>query len=131
MMAQLPTIFESFNARALSPGQVAATFVPSRQFEQLRRRCHTVILGPRGSGKTTLLKMLQIPALESWAHPEAAQVTAQVDFTGVFVATDISWSEQLSALGHGKLEPATQTLLANASFTTHVLRSVVVSFQQR
>jgi hypothetical protein len=131
MTAQLPTIFESFNARALTPDQVAASFVPSRQFEDLCKRCHSIVLGPRGSGKTTLLKMLQPAALESWRHPLAEEIASRIDFTGVFVATDISWSQQLSALGHGRLEPETQRLLANASFTTHALRSLVIAFQQR
>ncbi len=130
-MAQLPTIFESFNARALTPDQVAATFVPSRQFKDLCKRCHTIVLGPRGSGKTTLLKMLQPAALEAWRHNLADDIAYNVDFTGIFVATDISWSQQLSALGHGRLEPDTQRLLANASFTTHALRSLIIAFQQR
>src|ERR1700722_5718334 len=99
MTAQLPTIFESFNARALTPDQVAATFVPSRQFQDLCKRCHTIVLGPRGSGKTTLLKMLEPAALEAWRHPFADEIASRIDFTGIFVATDISWSQQLSALG--------------------------------
>ena len=131
MTAQLPTIFESFNARALTPDQVAASFVPSRQFQDLCKRCHTIVLGPRGSGKTTLLKMLQPAALEAWRNPLADEIASRIDFTGVFVATDISWSQQLSALGHGRLEPETQRLLANASFTTHALRSLIIAFQQR
>lgn len=131
MTGQLPTIFESFNARALTPDQVAATFIPPRQFEHLCKRCHSIVLGPRGSGKTTLLKMLQPAAIRAWRHPLADEIAARVDFTGVFVATDISWSEQLASLGHGQLEPETQKLLANGSFTTHALRSLVIAFQQR
>ncbi len=131
MTLQLPTIFESFNARALTPDQVAASFVPSPQFQDLCKRRHTIVLGPRGSGKTTLLKMLQPEALEAWRHPVADEIASGIDFTGVFVATDISWSQQLSALGHGRLEPETQRLLANASFTTHALRSLVIALQQR
>jgi hypothetical protein len=131
MSPQLPTIFESFNARALTPDQVAATFVPSRQFEELSKRRHTIVLGPRGSGKTTLLKMLQPTALAMWHHPLAYDLASKIDFTGIFVATDIGWSEQLAALGHGVLETYAQRLLSTASFTTHALRSLVIAFEQR
>jgi len=123
--------FSSFNARALNPDQVAATFVPSDQFARLCQRRHTIVLGPRGSGKTTLLKMLQQPALESWTHPEANRYIEMVDFTGVFIATDISWGEQLASLGYGQLDPNSQQLLATASFTTHVLRSVSIAMRNR
>ncbi len=131
MTPQLPTIFESFNARALTPDQVAATFVPSKQFEDLCRRRHTIVLGPRGSGKTTLLKMLQPAALQRWMHPMAHEFVELIDFTGVFVATDIGWSAQLAALGHGRLDSRAHKLLSTASFTTHALRSLVVAFEQR
>jgi hypothetical protein len=132
MTVQSPTgIFNSFNARALNPRQVAATFVPSNQYSSLCRRCHTIVLGPRGSGKTTLLKMLQQPALEMWNHPEADSYAARVDFTGVFIATDVSWGEQLKSLGHGKLDEATHKLLSIATFTTHVLRATVSAIENR
>jgi hypothetical protein len=125
------SIFESFNARALNPYQVAATFVPSPQFRRLCKRCHTVVLGPRGSGKTTLLKMLQTPALESWNHPESSNYIDAVDFTGVFVATDIGWGEQLASLGYGRLDEQSKQVFSIASFTTHILRSLVSAMQNR
>ncbi len=129
--AQIPTIFDSFNARALLPSQVAATFVPSEQFAVLCKRRHTVVFGPRGSGKTTLLKMLQPPALRAWHHVNADAYRASVDFTGVFVATDISWGAQLKALGQGRLDSVTHELLGRAAFTTHVLRALTVAMLQR
>src|SRR4051812_44087591 len=89
-----PSIFESFNARPLDPAQVANTFVPSTPFEDLLKRRHTLIVGPRGSGKTTLLKMLQLDALRAWKHIEADRYRGLIDFTGVFIPTDISWSVQ-------------------------------------
>ena len=90
-----------------------------------------MVLGPRGSGKTTLLKMLQTPALESWNHPESQQYIDAVDFTGVFVATDIGWGEQLSSLGYGHLDEPTKQAFSIASFTTHILRSLVSAMQSR
>jgi hypothetical protein len=131
MKPETPTIFESFNARALKPSQVAQTFVPSQQYDQLTKRNHTIIVGPRGSGKTTLLKMLQQPALESWEHPRADHYRKCIDFTGVFIATDLSWGKQLEAMGDGKLDPATHRLLSVAAFTTHVLKALVTAMSSR
>jgi hypothetical protein len=128
---QTPTIFESFNARSLDPAQVARTFVPSQHFEDLLKRRHTLIVGPRGSGKTTLLKMLQQPALEAWRHPSAAEYRNTVNFTGVFVPTDISWAVQLGSLGVEALDEATRRLLSVATFTTHTLRSLTMAFENR
>ena len=127
----MPSVFDSINARALTPAQVAQSFVPSSHFQELCRRRHSIVLGPRGSGKTTLLKMLQPIALANWKHPDAANYSTALDFTGVFVATDISWSEQLNLLGKGTLDDQTSRVLALACFATHSLRAVVTAFQQR
>jgi hypothetical protein len=126
-----PTIFESFNARALNPSQVARTFVPSKQYQMLAKRRHTMVIGPRGSGKTTLLKMLQQPALEAWPHRLADDYRQTIDFTGVFIPTDLSWGQQIEALGEGKLDSDTHRLLSKAVFTTHVLRALTVAMLNR
>lgn len=131
MRAQTPTVFESFNARALKPSQVARTFVPSQQYDRLAKRNHTIIVGPRGSGKTTLLKMLQQPALESWDHHRADHYRNCIDYTGVFIATDLSWGKQIESLGDGKLDEGSHRLLSIAAFTTHVLRSLVTAMLHR
>ncbi len=130
-MENSPSIFESFNARSLTPVQVAKTFVPSEQFRALAKRRHTVVLGPRGSGKTTLLKMLQPQAVEAWKHPEAPAIRAGIDFTGVFIATDISWSQQVQTLGQGELDPDVQGLFGISAFTTHVFRALTNAFITR
>jgi hypothetical protein len=130
-MTRAPSIFESFNARALTPAQVAETFVPSDQFRKLTKRRHTIVLGPRGSGKTTLLKMLQPAALEVWRHSDADEVRAAVDFTGVFIATDIAWGEQLQSIGGGKIDSQVQKTFSIATFTTHVFRCLVNTFISR
>jgi hypothetical protein len=126
-----PSIFESINARALTPAQVAATFVPSRKFAQIAKRRNTVVIGPRGSGKTTLLKMLQQSALENWVHQKADEFRSAIDFTGIFVPTDLAWSEQLRNLANGKLDPPEHQLFSSAAFTTHLLKAIVVSFISR
>jgi hypothetical protein len=131
MRALTPTVFESFNARALKPSQVAQTFVPSQQYDRLAKRNHTIIVGPRGSGKTTLLKMLQQPALESWDHPRAEHYRTCIDYTGVFIATDLSWGAQIESLGDGQLDENSHRLLSIAAFTTHVLRSLITAILHR
>jgi hypothetical protein len=125
------TIFESFNARALKPSQVAKTFVPSEHYRMLAKRQHSLIVGPRGSGKTTLLKMLQQPALQQWQHPSADELRSHVDFTGIFVATDISWKEQLDALKARFADPETGEVIVRAAITSHVLRAVVLAILHR
>jgi energy-coupling factor transporter ATP-binding protein EcfA2 len=130
-MEHSPSIFESFNARSLTDVQVAKTFVPSEQFRALTKRRHTVVLGPRGSGKTTLLKMLQPAALEAWQHQEASQIRSAIDFTGVFIATDISWGQQIRTLGQGELEVDICRIFSISAFTTHVFRALINTFISR
>jgi len=121
--------FEVHNARALSPEDVASTFVPPPKFDRICEPFHTVIVGPRGSGKTTLLKMLQRQALDSWQHDQATSVRRNIKFSGVFVPTDRNWAAQISALGSRQLPLETQKQLAYSSFVTHVLRSLSAAFE--
>ena len=122
---QAPSLFESFNARNLAPEQVALTFVAPEQFRRLIGQHHTLIIGPRGSGKTTLLKMMQQPALDAWTGAVADELRSQISYTGVYVATDISWGEQIECLGLNVLSEEHQAVLGVASFTTQILRSLV------
>lgn len=124
------SIFDSFNARGLVPAQVAQTFVPPEQFSQLVMPRHSLVIGPRGSGKTTLLKMLQIPALRAWTHPDANLFRSAVSFVGVFVPADISWQAQIMALGSGRLSVEARTKLGFAAFVTHSLKALVEAIQQ-
>lgn len=126
-----PTIFDVFNARQLTPRQVAESFIPPSFFAKLVAPTHTLIVGPRGSGKTTLLKMLHPAALEAWRHARANEYRAVVDFTGVFIATDINWNEQVKSLGNGRLDPLSHRHFAKAAFTTQILQSLVESMMHR
>jgi hypothetical protein len=128
---QAPSIFESFNARALSPSQVAQTFVPSRNFDELVQRRHSLVIGPRGSGKTTLLKMLQPAALEGWSHPQADDYSQRIEFSGIFVPFDRSWRAQLDALGGTQIAAREHSLLELAAFGTHVYRGALTAFMSR
>jgi hypothetical protein len=124
---QTASVFESFNARALSPELVAKSFIPSKAFHDLTIRGHSIVIGPRGSGKTSLLKMLQPRALESWRSADANNYRARVDYTGVFIPTDISWNRQSLAIV-SNLSPEISRAIRGASFTTYVLHELIDSF---
>lgn len=124
------TIFESFNARYLMPQDVAKTFVPSQHYKDLVERNHSVLIGPRGSGKTTLLKMLQPAALSAWVHDEADSYRSKIDYTGVFIGTDNSWRNKLDAMG-SLLDSEIFKRISISTFTTHVLKSLIVAMRQR
>lgn len=117
--------FEQFNAKYLDPEQVAAGYVYSPHLEALSGPYHAVLVGPRGSGKTTLLKMLQPAALDAWKSRRAESFRRKMDYSGVFIASDISWSRQLNALGYGLLAPEIHRTLVLSCFTTHVLQAVL------
>lgn len=130
-MNTVPSPFESFNARALAAEKVAESFIPSERFEELATRTHSLVVGPRGSGKTSLLKMLQTRALETWPHPDAASFRAKVDYTGVFVATDIAWQDQLENLGFKHLTRSEKERLCIAAFSFHVFHALINAFLNR
>lgn len=130
--APLDRALSSFNARTYSAQRVARSFVPSEAFYELTKPSHTMLSGPRGSGKTTLMKMLQPEALEHWTHLSAPATLRSVEYTGVFVATDRVWKQQL--------EPQTALLLqqsialetiANSAFATQIARELVSTMAWR
>ncbi|MBM0105884.1 hypothetical protein JM946_14225 [Steroidobacter sp. S1-65] len=123
--------FDQFNAKYLEPEQVAAGYVYSKHLEDLCGHYNAVLIGPRGSGKTTLLKMLQPAALDAWKGPRADKFRSRINYSGVFIASDISWSRQLRALGYGKLNEDNHRTLVLACFTTHVLHAVLETMVSR
>src|SRR5207248_655698 len=54
-----------------------------------------------------------------------------IDFTGVFVPTDVSWRRQLAALGATRLSRDNQKLLGISAFTTHILKALVIAMTYR
>ncbi len=131
MSDYVPSIFESFNARSLAPDQVAKTFIPPKHFDELIKRNHSIVIGPRGSGKTTLLKMLHTSALKAWNHPKSEEIRGKIDFTGVFIPADVTWGAQIEALGKGKLEDNILEIFKTSAFTTHILTSFVDAIRDR
>lgn len=120
----------SFNARTYSATQVAASFVAPDAFFTLINPVHSVLSGPRGSGKTTLLKMLQPEALERWNHGDAASVLSAVEYTGVFVATDRIWKQQLEPESNA-LDDFIRDMIAESAFATQVCRELVETMAWR
>lgn len=81
-----------------------------------------MLSGPRGSGKTTLLKMLLGPGLEHWDHPSAEKARQTVNYSGVFVPADQSWSGQVAM--YEQLDDELRTGLGDACYTLHALRAL-------
>ena len=93
-----PSIHEAYNARSLTINDLCKSFIVNDHFYHLASSCNSIMIGPRGSGKTTLMRMLQVPALEIWEHPDASYFRSQVKFTGVFIPTDRLWKSQFDNL---------------------------------
>lgn len=75
--------------------------------------------------------MLQGPALEAWADARASLFRQRIAFTGVFIPTDRTWTEQLEALGGAALEPHFRRIFIDAAFTTNVLRQLLAALHYR
>lgn len=97
----MSTFHAEFNARWLSPVQVAEQFVPIPQFDRLLQPRHSLLLGPRGSGKTTLLKMITREALAVWRqrqHSAGPLVFTDPEFEAIYIPSDVRWSYELKDL---------------------------------
>lgn len=116
---------DSFNARHLTPQQVAAGFVPSSHFYELLGVDNCVLVGPRGSGKTTLLKMLQIQAAESW---NASLPDVKISFIGLFVPADVRWAKQLTAKTE-ELTDRAKSLVQECAFGNSVNLALIDSLE--
>jgi len=121
---------DAFNARHLSPTDVAKDFVAPAPFSQLLGLNHCVLVGPRGSGKTTLLKMLQIEALKAWSATDTHSDPSKCEFIGVFVPADVRWARQLNAFVQGISDRDSQLRLYELAFGTSVLIALLESVEQ-
>lgn len=125
------SFLRAFNAKEMPDSEVARSFVSSKNFSKLAGAWNALILGPRGSGKTTLLRMLRLPALRMWAGDEAEWFRNAINFTGVFVPADITWTEMVEALGRKKLSTELQEQIVQSMFCTNVLLALVEAFEAR
>lgn len=98
------SVFGAFNARWMTPAEVAHTFVPTPHIIQLVQTQHSLLMGPRGCGKTTLLKMLTREAQQYWSEvrvkrePALAREFPRPDFEAVYVPSDVRWFYELNAV---------------------------------
>jgi hypothetical protein len=125
------SFLRAFNAKEMPDSEVAQSFVSSKKFSRLAGAWNALILGPRGSGKTTLLKMLRLPALRMWDGEDAEMYRAAINFTGVFVPADITWSEMIEALGGKKLSAELRESIVQSVFCTNVLLALTEAFESR
>jgi hypothetical protein len=128
-MKESSSLFSSFNARQLTPEEVADTFVAPAQYTDLCKAEHTLLLGPRGSGKTTLLKMLTDPAIRAWAK-KTDREPSRLPFKAVYVPADILWTSQLNDIAHQGLDAKRALALEKAAVTTNIQYSLVETVEQ-
>ncbi len=103
-----PNAFEIDNAKALSPEDLAATFVPTEDFWRLLTPKNHVVLGSRGSGKTALVKMLAHQYMSAWDDPRARQTIADRSYIGIYIPMEIEWVGTLSTNQFGSVAEAEQ-----------------------
>lgn len=125
------TFLEAFNAKLMHTIDVANSFVPTPQFHELAGAWHALLIGPRGSGKTTYLRMLELKTLRAWSHPVADEYRHGINYTGIFVPSDIAWGSMVEALGGGRLREDCFDAVAYTAFSTNVLLSAVSAMEDR
>jgi energy-coupling factor transporter ATP-binding protein EcfA2 len=123
------SLFGVYNARHLNPNEVASTFVPQKRFWDLLGTSNNLLVGPRGSGKTTLLKMLQPAAMCAWGHEKADEARAKIGFVGVFVPTDLNWTEEINVAVQALRQEEKDTL-TEALFVANVQGALINTLGQ-
>lgn len=93
-------LYDTFNAKYLSFQEVAESFVSNDEFFQLTRNDNMLLMGSRGCGKTTLMKMLTPAALSFWQGSEADRFRHNIEFTAVYIPSDIQWKNQFEYLSN-------------------------------
>jgi energy-coupling factor transporter ATP-binding protein EcfA2 len=120
MIVNKDALFDTFNARNLSLEEVASTFIPNKQFEDLIENNHSLLMGPRGSGKTTLLKMLTPAALKSWNTKKSKFYKEKISFCGIYIPTDTQFKRQIDYI-KDTLPEKDYKIVSNAIITSNVL----------
>lgn len=121
-------LFDSFNARYLSFEEIADSFIPNKQFNDLKGNSHSLLMGPRGSGKTTLLKMLT-PICQHYLQERNKEVFSKLPFWGVYIPTDIQWRRQIDYFESiVEIDHNIKALISRTTVTTNILISLLKTF---
>lgn len=86
---------KTFNSRYLTYCEIAQEFVITKNFHELMKPCHSILLGTRGCGKTTMLKMLHPSAVREY---QKIYTEFDISFYGIYIPADRQWSLILEQL---------------------------------
>lgn len=124
--------YSAFNARFLSPSEIAESFIPTPQFKVLLKTSHAILMGPRGCGKTTLLKMLTSDALSVWRQKliesnDSSNYTSP-DFIALYIPSDTRWLQEIKSTSttYGSDSEKLQRLLVVLS----ILKQWAIQFEK-
>lgn len=131
MSDNIPSIYESFNARTLTNKELTESFIVSEYFHELGSSNHTIMVGPRGSGKTTLMRMLQVEALRIWDAPQSQEIKENINFSGVFIPTDRLWKSQFDRIKNSVTNNQQVEKIILSLFIYHILEKLVSTLKYR
>ncbi|MGW9264984.1 ORC-CDC6 family AAA ATPase [Gordonia terrae] len=95
-MSTIDLYYDVFNAKKMSPLEVADSFVEPPAFRSLMTKDHCYVIGPRGSGKTTLFRMLHGESLMAWKGIKGKEAQQRIDYSCIFLPADELWASQTS-----------------------------------
>ena len=127
-MIKTKQLYDSFNARYLNNEEIANLFIINKQYEDLIKNNHSLLMGPRGSGKTTLLKMLTIPSQHFWNKSHNSSIL-EPSFIAVYVPTDVQWKKQMDDFDEEfDNKPKYKKIITRLIVTTNILISLCDTF---
>ncbi len=130
-MNRIHSIHEAYNAKTLSTKQICDRFIITEHFSKLSGQGNSLLVGPRGSGKTTLMKMLQVEAMEIWMHTKADQYRNSIEYSGVFISTDIIWKQQFESIISQIKNKELAKKLVTEVFIYHTLEQITGTLEFR
>lgn len=131
MSNYIPSISESFNAKATSTSELCNTFISNEYFDKLSSPNSAIMIGPRGSGKTTLMRMLEVESLEIWDKDISEYFRSNIGFSGVFIPTDRFWKTQYEKVVEVIGNDSSNLNMVDSLFVYHVLERFIATVSFR